>query len=206
MIDCPDPKKNAGTLDAVAGDGIQLKARARVTVRTNLKQLVGGATEETVIARVGQGIVQAIGSTSSYKAVLENPDRISRLVLQQGLEANTAFEIVSIDIADIDVGENIGARLQADQAEADMRVAQAKAEELRAAAFAKEQENVAKVQESKAKVVLAEAEVPKAMAEAFNSGKLGLMDYYDLKNVQADTKMRESLSGVGAANAPVAVS
>ncbi len=202
VIDCPDPKKNAGTLDAVAGDGIQLKARARVTVRTNLKQLVGGATEETVIARVGQGIVQAIGSTSSYKAVLENPDRISRLVLEQGLEANTAFEIVSIDIADIDVGENIGARLQADQAEADMRVAQAKAEELRAAAFAKEQENVAKVQESKAKVTLAEAEVPKAMAEAFNSGKLGLMDYYDMKNVQADTKMRDSLSGVGAAAAP----
>ena len=202
VIDCPDPKKNAGTLDAVAGDGIQLKARARVTVRTNLKQLVGGATEETVIARVGQGIVQAIGSTSSYKAVLENPDRISRLVLQQGLEANTAFEIVSIDIADIDVGENIGARLQADQAEADMRVAQAKAEELRAAAFAKEQENVAKVQESKAKVTLAEAEVPKAMAEAFNSGKLGLMDYYDMKNVQADTKMRDSLSGVGAVTAP----
>jgi uncharacterized protein YqfA (UPF0365 family) len=202
VIDCPDPKKNAGTLDAVAGDGIQLKARARVTVRTNLKQLVGGATEETVIARVGQGIVQAIGSTSSYKAVLENPDRISRLVLEQGLEANTAFEIVSIDIADIDVGENIGARLQADQAEADMRVAQAKAEELRAAAFAKEQENVAKVQESKAKVTLAEAEVPKAMAEAFNSGKLGLMDYYDMKNVQADTKMRDSLSGVGTAAAP----
>ncbi|MBI1311478.1 flotillin-like protein FloA [bacterium] len=206
VIDCPDPKKNAGTLDAVAGDGIQLKARARVTVRTNLKQLVGGATEETVIARVGQGIVQAIGSTPSYKAVLENPDRISRLVLKQGLEANTAFEIVSIDIADIDVGENIGARLQADQAEADMRVAQAKAEELRAAAFAKEQENIAKVQESKAKVVLAEAEVPKAMAEAFNSGKLGLMDYYDMKNVQADTKMRDSLSGVGAISAPTAAS
>ncbi|MHC4876830.1 MAG: flotillin-like protein FloA [Planctomycetota bacterium] len=206
VIDCPDPKKNAGTLDAVAGDGIQLKARARVTVRTNLKQLVGGATEETVIARVGQGIVQAIGSTPSYKDVLENPDRISRLVLEQGLEANTAFEIVSIDIADIDVGENIGARLQADQAEADMRVAQAKAEELRAAAFAKEQENTAKVQESKAKVVLAEAEVPKAMAEAFNSGKLGLMDYYDMKNVQADTKMRESLSGVNAAASPAAAS
>ncbi len=206
VIDCPDPKKNAGTLDAVAGDGIQLKARARVTVRTNLKQLVGGATEETVIARVGQGIVQAIGSTPSYKDVLENPDRISRLVLEQGLEANTAFEIVSIDIADIDVGENIGARLQADQAEADMRVAQAKAEELRAAAFAKEQENTAKVQESKAKVVLAEAEVPKAMAEAFNSGKLGLMDYYDMKNVQADTKMRESLSGVSAAATPAAAS
>ena len=206
VIDCPDPKKNAGTLDAVAGDGIQLKARARVTVRTNLKQLVGGATEETVIARVGQGIVQAIGSTPSYKDVLENPDRISRLVLEQGLEANTAFEIVSIDIADIDVGENIGARLQADQAEADMRVAQAKAEELRAAAFAKEQENVAKVQESKAKVTLAEAEVPKAMADAFNSGKLGLMDYYDMKNVQADTKMRDSLSGVGTPAAPAAAS
>lgn len=197
VIDCPDPKKNAGTLDAVADDGIQLKARARVTVRTNLKQLVGGATEETIIARVGQGIVQAIGSTKSYAEVLENPDRISRLVLQQGLEANTAFEIVSIDIADIDVGENIGARLQADQAEADMRVAQAKAEELRAAATAKEQEMKARVQENRAKVVLAEAEVPKAMAESFQGGKLGLMDYYDLKNVQADTKMRDSISLMG---------
>lgn len=197
VIDCPDPKKNAGTLDAVADDGIQLKARARVTVRTNLKQLVGGATEETIIARVGQGIVQAIGSTTSYAQVLENPDRISRLVLEQGLEANTAFEIVSIDIADIDVGENIGARLQADQAEADMRVAQAKAEELRASAMAKEQEMKARVQENRAKVVLAEAEVPKAMAEAFSAGKLGLMDYYDLKNVQADTKMRTSISAMG---------
>lgn len=197
VIDCPDPKKSAGTLDAVAGDGIQLKARARVTVRTNLQQLIGGATEETVIARVGQGIVQAIGSTEGYDQVLENPDRISRLVLQQGLEANTAFEIVSIDIADIDVGENIGARLQADQAEADMRVFQAKAEELRAAATAKEQENVAHVQENRAKVVLAEANVPKAMAEAFHSGRLGLLDYYDMKNVQADTKMRDSIAGGG---------
>jgi len=201
VIDCPDPKKSAGTLDAVAGDGIQLKARARVTVRTNLKQLIGGATEETVIARVGQGIVQAIGSTSSYAQVLENPDRISRLVLEQGLEANTAFEIVSIDIADIDVGENIGARLQADQAEADMRVAQAKAEELLAGATAREQEMKARVQENRAKVVLAEAQVPQAMAEAFESGKLGLMDYYDMKNVQADTKMRTSISGMGESDA-----
>ncbi len=196
VIDCPDSSKQDGTLDAVAGDGIQLKARARVTVRTNVQQLVGGATEETVIARVGQGIVQAIGSTSSYKTVLENPDSISRTVLSQGLEAQTAFEIVSIDIADIDVGENIGARLQADQAEADMRVAQAKAEERRALAKAYEQEMVARVQESRAKVVLAEAEVPKAMATAFRTGKLGLLDYYELKNVQADTKMRDSIAGV----------
>jgi uncharacterized protein YqfA (UPF0365 family) len=202
VIDCPDPKKSAGTLDAVAGDGIQLKARARVTVRTNLKQLIGGATEETVIARVGQGIVQAIGSTPNYAEVLENPDRISRLVLEQGLEANTAFEIVSIDIADIDVGENIGARLQADQAEADMRVAQAKAEELLAGATAREQEMKARVQENRAKVVLAEAQVPKAMAEAFEGGKLGLMDYYDMKNVQADTKMRTSISGMGDSDGP----
>jgi len=194
VIDCPDPNKNVGTLDAVAGDGIQLRARARVTVRTNLKQLIGGATEETVIARVGQGIVQAIGSNSNYASVLENPDEISKLVLSQGLEANTAFEIVSIDIADIDVGENIGARLQADQAEADMRVARAKAEELRAMSTAREQEMIARVQESRAKVVRAETEVPKATAEAFRSGKLGLLDYYDLKNVQADTKMRESIS------------
>ena len=197
VIDCPDPKKKAGTLDAVAADGIQLKARARVTVRTNVRQLVGGATEETVVARVGQGIVQAIGSTQSYKDVLENPDSISKTVLSQGLEAQTAFEIVSIDIADIDVGENIGARLQADQAEADMRVAQAKAEEKRASFAAREQEMVAFVQESRAQVVLAEAEVPKAMAEAFNNRKLGLMDYYELKNVQADTKMRNSIAGVG---------
>jgi uncharacterized protein YqfA (UPF0365 family) len=202
VIDCPDPKKSKGTLDAVAGDGIQLKARARVTVRTNLKQLIGGATEETVIARVGQGIVQAIGSTATYAQVLENPDRISRLVLEQGLEANTAFEIVSIDIADIDVGENIGARLQADQAEADMRVAQAKAEELLAGATAREQEMKARVQENRAKVVLAEAQVPQAMAEAFEGGKLGLMDYYDMKNVQADTKMRTSISDMSESDAP----
>lgn len=197
VIDCPDPKRTAGTLDAVAGDGIQLKARARVTVRTNIRQLVGGATEETIIARVGQGIVQAIGSTKSYKAVLENPERISETVLGQGLEAQTAYEIVSIDIADIDVGENIGARLMADQAEADMRVAQAKAEQRRAAARAKEQEEVAHVQENRAKVVFAEAQVPMAIAESFRSGRLGLLDYYELKNVQADTRMRMSIAGNG---------
>jgi len=196
VIDCPDDKKKpGGTLDAVSGDGIQLKARARVTVRTNIQQLIGGATEETVIARVGQGIVQAIGSTSSYKEVLENPDQISQIVLNQGLEAQTAYEIVSIDIADIDVGENIGARLQADQAEADMRVFQAKAEQRRAAALAREQEEVAHIQESRAEVVLAEAEVPKAISEAFRSRKLGLQDYYELKNVQADTRMRSAIAG-----------
>lgn len=197
VIDCPDPTKNAGTLDAVAGDGIQLRVRARVTVRTNVRQLIGGATEETVVARVGQGIVQAIGSTDSYMEVLENPDNISKVVLNQGLEANTAFEIVSIDIADVDVGENIGARLAADKAEADVRVAQAKAEEQRASEFAREQEMVAHVQQNRAKVVLAEAQVPRAMAEAFNSGRLGLLDYYELKNVQADTKMRDSIAGIG---------
>jgi len=195
VIDCPDPKRTAGTLDAVAGDGIQLKVRARVTVRTNLKQLIGGATEETVVARVGQGIVQAIGSTDSYKIVLENPDKISETVLSQGLEAQTAYEIVSIDIADVDVGENIGARLQADQAEADMQVAQAKAEQRRAEARAREQEMVALTQENQAKVVLAEAEVPKAVAESFDTGKLGLLDYYELKNVQADTRMRTAIAG-----------
>ncbi|WP_240928015.1 flotillin-like protein FloA [Thalassoroseus pseudoceratinae] len=197
VIDCPDPRKKAGTLDAVAGDGIQLKARARVTVRTNIKQLVGGATEETIVARVGQGIVQAIGSTDSYTTVLENPDNISRIVLNQGLEAHTAYEIVSIDIADIDVGENIGAKLSADQAEADMRVAQAKAEQRRADAMAREQEMTASVQANRAQVVLAEAEVPKATAEAFQQRRLGLMDYYELKNVQADTKMRTSIAGTG---------
>lgn len=195
VIDCPDPKKNAGTLDAVAGDGIQLKARARVTVRTNLKHLIGGATEETVIARVGQGIVQAIGSTDSYAEVLENPDRISQIVLSRGLEANTAFEIVSIDIADIDVGENIGARLQADQAEADVQVAQARAEQRRAAAAAQEQENIARVQERRAEVVLAEAAIPEAISESFREGRLGLMDFYELENVQADTKMRSKIAG-----------
>jgi uncharacterized protein YqfA (UPF0365 family) len=197
VIDCPDPKKSQGTLDAVAGDGVQLKVRARVTVRTNIQQLIGGATEETVIARVGQGIVQAIGSTHSYKEVLENPDRISYTVLNQGLEAQTAFAIVSIDIADIDVGENIGARLQADRAEADMRVAQATAEQRRAAAAAREQEMVAKTQQNRAEVVLAEAEVPKAVSTAFREGRLGLLDYYELQNVQADTRMRTAIAGGG---------
>lgn len=195
VIDCPDPKRTSGTLDAVAGDGIQLCARARVTVRTNISQLIGGATEETVIARVGQGIVQAIGSTDSYKSVLENPDNISRIVLGQGLEGNTAYEIVSIDIADIDVGENIGARLQADQAEADMRVAQAKAEQLLADQTAREQEMIALIQQNRAEVVQAEAQVPRAVAEAFASGKLGLLDFYELKNVQADTSMRQAIAG-----------
>ncbi|MCL4139036.1 UNVERIFIED_CONTAM: hypothetical protein GTU68_034720 [Idotea baltica] len=171
----------------MAGDGIQLKARARVTVRTNIQQLIGGATEETVIARVGQGIVQAIGSTDSYKTVLENPDSISQTVLNQGLEAQTAFEIVSIDIADID----------ADQAEADMRVAEARAEQRRAAAQAQEQEMVARTTENRAKVVLAEAEVPASIAKAFRTKKLGLLDYYELKNVQADTSMRAAIAGVG---------
>jgi uncharacterized protein YqfA (UPF0365 family) len=199
VIDCPDPKRGSGTLDAVSGDGIQLKSRARVTVRTNIRQLVGGATEETIIARVGQGIVQAIGSTHSYKTVLENPERISETVLGQGLEAQTAYEIVSIDIAEIDVGQNIRARLQADQAEADMRVAQAKAEQRRAAATAREQEEIAHIQENRAKVVQAEAQVPLAIAESFRSGRLGLLDYYELKNIQADTSMRMSIAGNGSA-------
>jgi uncharacterized protein YqfA (UPF0365 family) len=199
IIDCPDPRKGTTTLDAVAADGIQLKARARVTVRTNLRQLVGGATEETIIARVGQGIVQAIGSTKSYKEVLENPDRISQAVLNQGLEAQTAFEIVSIDIADIDVGDNIGARLSADQAEADMRVAQANAEQRRADFAAREQEMVAMVQQNRAEVVLAEASVPMAIAEAFRNQSIGLMDYFELKNVQADTQMRSAIAGPASA-------
>ncbi|VAX38042.1 UPF0365 protein YqfA [hydrothermal vent metagenome] len=203
VIDCPDASRGSETLDAVAGDGIQLKARARVTVRTNLDQLIGGATEETIIARVGQGIVQAIGSTESYKTVLENPDSISQMVLGQGLEAQTAFSIVSIDIADIDVGDNIGAKLQADQAEADMRVAQAKAEQLRADARAREQEQIAHVQENKAKVVLAEAKVPEAIADAFRNQRIGLLDYYELQNVQADTKMREAIAGDGKPSSPV---
>lgn len=201
VIDCPDPRRNQGTLSAVAADGIELRVRARVTVRTNIKQLIGGATEETVIARVGQGIVQAIGSTSSYKLVLENPDSISKTVLEQGLEAQTAYEIVSIDIADIDVGENIDARLTADRAEAEMQVAQAKAEQRRAAARAREQEMIARIQQNRAAVVLAESEVPRAVAEAFSSGQLGLLDFYELKNVQADTRMRESIAGEGSTRA-----
>lgn len=197
VIDCPDPRKGAGTLDAVAADGILLRSRARVTVRTNIRQLIGGATEETIIARVGQGIVQAIGKTPSYKMVLENPETISQTVLDQGLEAQTAFEIVSIDIADIDVGENIGARLSADQAEADMRVAQAKAEQRRADFTAREQEMIAHVQKNRAEVVLAEAQVPMAIAEGFRKQSLGLVDYFELKNVQADTQMRTAIAGTG---------
>lgn len=195
VIDCPDPKKGRLTIDAVAKDGIQVKAKARVTVRANIERLVGGATEETIIARVGEGIVTTIGSSKDYKAVLENPDEISRNVLEKGLDAGTAFEILSIDIADVDVGDNIGAKLQADQAEADKRRFQAEAEKRRAAAQAREQEMVALVQENRAKVVLAEAEIPKAIADAFRKGNVGIMDYYRLKNIQADTDMRSSISG-----------
>ena len=179
---------------AVAKDGIQLIAKARVTVRASIKQLVGGAGEETVLARVGEGIVSSIGSASSHKVVLENPDSISRVVLDKGLDAGTAFEILSIDIADIDVGKNIGAQLQMDQAQADKNIAQAKAEERRAMAVALEQENRAKAEDARAKVILAEAEVPLAMAEAFRNGNLGIMDYYKMKNVMADTAMRETIS------------
>ena len=179
---------------AVAKDGIQLIAKARVTVRTNIKQLVGGAGEETILARVGEGIVTSIGSAVSHKQVLENPDSISKLVLTKGLDSGTAFEILSIDIADIDVGKNIGAQLQMDQANADKNIAQAKAEERRAMAVANEQEMKAKAQEARAKVIEAEAEVPKAMADAFRSGNMGIMDYYRMKNIQADTDMRESIS------------
>ncbi len=202
VIDCPDPRKGRETLDAVARDGIQLRAKARVTVKTHLPRLVGGATEETVIARVGEGIVSAIGSSETHKMVLENPDRISKAVLDKGLDSGTAFEIVSIDVADVDVGDNIGARLQADQAEADKRVAQAKAEERRAMAVALEQEMLAEVQANRAKVVLAEAEIPLAIAESFRSGNIGIMDYYRLKNIQADTDMRHSVAGQGLPRPP----
>lgn len=195
VIDCPDPIKGRTTVDAVAKDGIQLKAKARVTVRTNIDRLVGGATEETIIARVGEGIVTTIGSAENHKQVLENPDLISKRVLEKGLDSGTAFEILSIDIADIDVGENIGAKLQADQAETDKKRFQAEAEKRRALAMALEQENKAKVQESRALVVLAEAEVPKAIAEAFRSGNLGIMDYYRLRNLQSDTQMRSAIAG-----------
>jgi uncharacterized protein YqfA (UPF0365 family) len=195
VIDCPNPSGGRATIDAVAKDGIQLKARARVTVRTNIGRLVGGATEETIVARVGEGIVSAIGSSDSHKAVLENPDRISRAVLDKGLDGGTAFEILSIDIADIDVGTNIGAQLQADQAEADKKRFQAEAEKRRAMAQAQEQEMQARVEENRALVVLAEAEVPKAMAEAFRSGNMGIMDYYRMKNIQSDTGMRERIGG-----------
>ena len=179
---------------AVAKDGIQLIAKARVTVRANIKQLVGGAGEDTILARVGEGVVSSIGSASSHKAVLENPDSISKVVLGRGLDTGTAFEILSIDIADVDIGKNIGAILQTDQAEADKNIAQAKAEERRAMAIAEEQEMKAKAQEARAKVILAEADIPQAIAEAFRSGNLGIMDYYKLKNIQADTGMRDSIS------------
>ncbi|GAB3334362.1 flotillin-like protein FloA [Marivirga atlantica] len=180
---------------AVAADGIQLIAIARVTVRANIQQLVGGAGEDTILARVGEGIVTSIGSANSHKNVLENPDKISKLVLQRGLDAGTAFEILSIDIADVDVGANIGAKLQTDQASADLKVAEAKAEERRAMAVAEEQEMKAKAQEARAKVIEAEAQVPQAIAESFRSGNLGVMDYYRMQNIQADTDMRESISG-----------
>ena len=185
---------NTPPVAAVAKDGIQLIAKARVTVRANIKQLVGGAGEETVLARVGEGIVSSIGSAVSHKVVLENPDSISRVVLEKGLDAGTAFEILSIDIADIDVGKNICAQLQMDQADADKNIAQAKAEERRAMAVALEQENRAKAQEARAKVILAEAEVPLAMAEAFRNGNLGVMDYYKMKNIMADTQMRDTIA------------
>jgi len=188
---------NTPNVAAVAKDGIQLIAKARVTLRANIAQLVGGAGEETILARVGEGIVSSIGSSLSHKEVLENPDKISKLVLHKGLDAGTAFEILSIDIADIDVGTNIGAKLQIDQASADLKVAEAKAEERRAMAVALEQEMKAKAQEARAKVIEAEAEIPKAIAAAFNSGNLGIMDYYKMKNIQADTDMRDSIAGSG---------
>jgi uncharacterized protein YqfA (UPF0365 family) len=194
VIDCPPKNSKRPTLDAVAKNGIQLKVKARVTVRANLDQLIGGATEETIVARVGEGIVSAIGSAETHAVVLENPDRISKAVLARKLDSQTAYEIVSIDIADIDVGDNIGARLQADQAEADTRVARAQAEGRRAMAVSQEQENFALIEENRAKLVEAEAEVPKAMADAFRSGRLGILDYYKLQNVQADTNMRGAIA------------
>ncbi len=194
VIDCPDSTKGNRKISAVAGDGIELLASARVTVRANLASLVGGATEETIIARVQEGILTTIGSAQNHFTVLENPDMISRQVLGKGLDANTAFEILSIDIADIDVGRNIRSQLQIDQAEADKRVAQAKAEERKAMAIAEEREMVAHTQQNRAKVVAAEAEIPMAIAEAFRSGNLGVLDFYKLKNIQADTAMRDAIS------------
>ncbi len=187
VIDCPDPTKSRGTVDAVAQDGIQLKAKARVTVRANIERLIGGATQETIIARVGEGIVTTIGSAITYKRVLENPDEISKAVLAKGLDAGTAYEILSIDIADVDVGDNVGAQLQAAQAEADMRRAKAEAEKRRAMAVAREQE-------MRAMVVENESKVPLAMAEAFSKGNLGIMDYYRMKNIVADTSMRDAIA------------
>lgn len=195
VIDCPNPEAGRATIDGVAKDGIQVKVKARVTVRTNLDRFVGGAKENTIIARVGEGIVTTIGAAESYKQVLENPDSISKTVLARGLDAGTAFEILSIDIADVDVGENVGAKLQVAQADANKNMAQAQAEIRRAAAVALEQEMKARTQESQAKVVEAQAQVPLAMAEAFRSGRLGVMDYYRMDNIQSDTAMRSSIAG-----------
>ncbi len=195
VIDCPIPIGDRDTVSGVAKDGIEVKAKARVTVRTNIAKLIGGATEQTIIARVGEGIVSTIGSSASHKQVLEDPGRIAKVVLDKGLDAGTSYEILSIDIADVDIGVNIGARLQTDQAEADKKVAQAKAAERRAFAEAREQEMKAETQANRAKVVEAEAQVPLAVADAFRSGNLGIMDYYRLRNVQADTSMRQSIGG-----------
>ena len=194
VIDCPNPESGRTTIDGVAKDGIQVKVKARVTVRTHLDRFVGGAKEETIIARVGEGIVTTIGSSESYKTVLESPDSISKTVLKRGLDVGTAYEILSIDIADVDVGENVGAKLQEAQAEANKSIAQAQAEIRRAAAVALEQEMKARVQEMQAKVVEAQAQVPLAMAEAFRSGRLGVMDYYKMENIQSDTAMRSSIA------------
>ena len=195
VIDCPSVQSGKTTIDAVAKDGIQLRAKARVTVRTAIGRLVGGATEETIIARVGEGIISTIGSATDHKSVLENPDRISKTVLAKGLDSGTAFEILSIDIADVDVGENIGAQLQAAQAEADTKRFQAHAEQRRALAVALEAEYQAEAQKNRALVVLAEADVPKAVAESLKTGKLGLMDYYRMQNLMADTQMRSAIGG-----------
>ena len=200
VIDCPDPSKGKQFLDAVCRNGIQLLAKARVTVRTKLERLVGGATEETIIARVGEGIVKAIGSAHDHKEVLANPGMISQTVLHNALDAQTAFEIVSIDIAHIEVGENIGAKLQADQAAADLRVAQAEAEKRRAAAVAREQEMRALVEENRAKVVEAEAQVPQAISDAFRGGHMGVMDYYGMRNLQSDTSMRNNIASMTGGN------
>lgn len=200
VIDCPDQATGRSTIDAVAKDGIQLKARARVTVRTNIARLVGGATEETIIARVGEGIVSTIGSAESHLKVLENPDNISRTVLEKGLDAGTAYEILSIDIADMDVGENIGAKLQVHQATADEKRFQAEAEKRRAMAVAQEAEYKAEAQKNRAVVILQEAEIPKAMADAFRNGHLGVMDYERLRNIQSDTSMRGSIAGDSSTN------
>jgi len=195
VIDCPNPASGKTVIDAVAKDGIAVRARARVTVRSNLDRFVGGATEETIVARVGEGIVTSIGSATTHKEVLENPDRISKMVLARGLDSGTAFDILSVDIADVDIGENIGAKLQIEQAEADKRVAQANAEVRRAAAVAVEQEMKARTQEMRAKLVEAEAQIPLAMSEAFRNGNLGIMDYLRIRNMQADTGMRDSIAG-----------